>query len=103
MAATGTRTRVGIRFSLGFSPHRPPQAADASGVFSMRNLQRCVRGGLLVLATVVLAALAIPAADAATKRVILSPNADYPGFDLRTVRDVSLPDCQNTCLADGTC
>ncbi len=35
--------------------------------------------------------------------MIVSPNADYSGFDLRTVKNVTLPQCQAACLADGAC
>ncbi len=37
------------------------------------------------------------------RSVILTEDADYFGFDLRTERDVSLESCQSICLADGQC
>ncbi|CAN5268697.1 hypothetical protein BH10PSE9_BH10PSE9_10710 [soil metagenome] len=72
----------------------------------MRGLARLVRTAntFTVAFFVALAAmLAAPAADAADKRVIVTQNADYTGFDLRTVKNVDLPGCQTACLADTTC
>ena len=40
---------------------------------------------------------------AAGKRVIVTPNADYPGFDLRTVKNVDQAACQAACLGDSAC
>ena len=40
---------------------------------------------------------------AAGKRVIVTPNADYSGFDMKTVKDVDQAGCQAACLADGAC
>ena len=41
--------------------------------------------------------------SAAERRVIVTPDADYPGFDYKTVKDVDLDACQAACLADNTC
>ena len=39
-----------------------------------------------------------------TKREIhVTENADYFGFDLRSVEDVSLDQCKQICVADGDC
>ena len=43
------------------------------------------------------------AALAAGKRVIVTPNADYAGFDMQTVKNVDQAQCQAACLANGTC
>ncbi len=40
---------------------------------------------------------------AAPKRVIVTPNADYSGFDMETVKDVDQSACQAACLANGAC
>ena len=58
--------------------------------------------GLTVL---LLAASLLPAtnATAADRRVIVTPNADYPGSDMSTVKNVDLPACQAACLKDATC
>jgi alpha-2-macroglobulin len=57
-----------------------------------------------VLAVLALAILGTPGLAAeGLRRVILTPNADYPGFDLRTLKEVSLEDCQTACLADRSC
>ena len=72
----------------------------------MRGLARFVRtaNSLTIAFFLALAAMpAAPAADAADKRVIVTQNADYTGFDLRTVKNVDLPACQATCLADTAC
>ncbi len=42
-------------------------------------------------------------AMAAGKRVIVTPNADYSGFDMQTVKDVDQAGCQTACLADNAC
>ncbi len=47
--------------------------------------------------------LTSPAALAAGKRVIVTPNADYAGFDMQTVKNVDQAQCQAACLANGTC
>ena len=40
---------------------------------------------------------------AAGKRVIVTPNADYAGFDMSTVKNVDLDACQAACLGDNAC
>ncbi len=40
---------------------------------------------------------------AAGKRVIVTPNADYSGFDMETVKNVDQAGCQTACLANDTC
>jgi uncharacterized protein YfaS (alpha-2-macroglobulin family) len=56
-------------------------------------------------AALVLSASFLPAttAAAADRRVIVTPNADYPGADSGTVKNVDLPACQAACLKDSTC
>ena len=72
----------------------------------MRMLVRGVSRYLLVsLTALTLAAIFLPAttAQAADRRVIVTPNADYPGADSTTVKNVDLPACQAACLKDATC
>ena len=45
----------------------------------------------------------VPAAEPGARRLITTPNSDYPGFDYKTVKDVSFEDCSAQCLADGNC
>jgi uncharacterized protein YfaS (alpha-2-macroglobulin family) len=54
-------------------------------------------------AILAVALVAAGAATAAERRVIVSPDADYPGFDYSTVKDVDLAKCQAACLADSAC
>ncbi len=51
-----------------------------------------------------LVSLGTPAAAAETdRRIELTRDADYFGFDLRTEQNVSLDQCQNACIADRSC
>lgn len=51
--------------------------------------------------------LAASGADAqesrAGARIVVTEDADYYGFDLRTVKDAGLDDCKQACLADSAC
>ncbi len=40
---------------------------------------------------------------AADRRVIVTPNADYSGFDMMTVKNVDQAGCQTACLDDTAC
>ena len=53
---------------------------------------------LLIATTVVLSA-----AQAAERRSITTPDADYSGYDFNTVRGIDLPACESACLADQAC
>ena len=68
----------------------------------MRSVVHAFRLSVLSLA---LAAgyLASSGASAAEKRLIVTPEADYSGFDLRTVKGVDLNACQAACLGDNAC
>ncbi|MCB1548508.1 MAG: alpha-2-macroglobulin, partial [Hyphomicrobiaceae bacterium] len=65
--------------------------------------RRLVAAVFAVFLVPVAAHLAVVPAHAADKRVIITDNADYSGFDLRTEKNVTLGACQNACLADGMC
>ena len=56
-------------------------------------------------AAAVLMALAFPPAVSAEpeRRIVTIEDADYFGFDLETVRDVTLADCSQICLAQADC
>ncbi|AFL49583.1 uncharacterized protein YfaS (alpha-2-macroglobulin family) [Sinorhizobium fredii] len=48
--------------------------------------------------------LGTPAAAAeADRKIEITSDADYFGFDLRTEQDVSLDECQSTCISDRAC
>ncbi len=69
----------------------------------MRKLSVWARvAGLTLAFTAGIAAASAPG-HAAERRVIVSPGADYAGFDLKTVKDVDLPGCEQACLADNSC
>ncbi len=57
---------------------------------------------LSLLLPITLYAAATPAL-AAGKRIIVTPNADYAGFDMKTVKNVDQAGCQAACLADKSC
>ncbi len=60
----------------------------------------------LGLSTLLLALISLgaPAAAAESERKIeITSDADYFGFDLRTEQDVSLDECQASCIADRSC
>jgi len=42
-------------------------------------------------------------ADQGARRIILTPNADYPGGDMSTLKNIDLPACQAACLKDTSC
>ncbi|MBB5752351.1 alpha-2-macroglobulin family protein [Prosthecomicrobium pneumaticum] len=70
----------------------------------MRGLRRFARHALMVLGLAALAAGPAAARDeAAGQRVVTTRNADYPGFDLETLKDVDLDACTAACTADQSC
>ena len=68
----------------------------------MRDASRRLLAALFAVLLVPLCFTGTPAL-AAGKRVIVTPNADYSGFDMKTVKDVDQAGCQAACLADGAC
>ena len=60
------------------------------------------RAANLTTLLILLAALAAPAA-AQQRQVVTTPDSDYFGFDLRTVRDVTLEQCGAACSGDSRC
>ncbi|MEJ0012039.1 MAG: alpha-2-macroglobulin family protein [Bauldia sp.] len=58
---------------------------------------------LLTVVLLAVAAVAAGNATAAERRVIVTNDADYSGFDTKTVKNVDLPACQAACLSDNTC
>jgi Large extracellular alpha-helical protein len=48
------------------------------------------------------APLVTPAA-AAERRIETAVDRDYPGFDLRTVKNISQPQCEAACIGDNSC
>ncbi|MCA1970388.1 MAG: hypothetical protein LDL42_14725, partial [Rhizobium sp.] len=50
-----------------------------------------------------LLALAPPALSAGGRSVVTTRDGDYFGFDLRTEQNVSLAQCQSSCIADQEC
>ena len=58
----------------------------------MRNVVRATADFFLVIGIILSAALVSGAAQAAEPRVIITPDADYPGFDYNTSRtSTSMP------------
>ncbi len=47
--------------------------------------------------------LAMPAMAADTRSILTTPDGDYFGFDLRTEKNLSLDECEASCIADGSC
>jgi len=67
----------------------------------MRNVVHAAR--FLVLALLLATGLPTGIAAAAETRVILTPDADYPGFDYDTVKNVTLEACQAACVDGDQC
>ena len=67
----------------------------------MRNVVHAAR--FLLLALLLAAGIPMGAATAAETRVILTPDADYPGFDFKTVKNVTLDACQAACIEGDQC
>ncbi len=81
-------------------------------VLAMRSLAKSARFSanrllaslaLLTLALIAAAVFATGSAGAADRRMIISQEADYPGFDHVTIKDVDLATCEAACLGDNQC
>lgn len=57
----------------------------------------------LALATGLVLAPATASAQDAERRIVTAPGSDYFGGDYDIVRDVTLPECENACVADSRC
>ena len=66
------------------------------------RIRSCLLGVAGTLAALFLIPPTMPHAQQG-HRVIMTNDADYYGFDLRTERDVSLAQCEAACLADENC
>ncbi|EUC01233.1 Alpha-2-macroglobulin MG1 domain-containing protein, partial [Rhizobium sp. CF080] len=55
------------------------------------------------LALIVSAFASVSPLTAADRRIESTPNSDYLGFDLRTVKNVSQPQCEAACIGDNAC
>ncbi len=64
---------------------------------------RWLGGVCFIPAVLVTIALTGTAASAADRDAIVTPNADYPGFDYRDIADIDLKSCRSTCISDGAC
>ncbi len=58
---------------------------------------------VLILGLAFVSFAAAPGAMADERRIIQSPDADYFGFDYKTVQDLSLDECSAACLKDSGC
>ncbi len=67
----------------------------------MRNVVHAAR--FLALAILLAAGLPIGMATAQETRVIVTPEADYPGFDYETLKNVELQACQDACIDGAQC
>jgi hypothetical protein len=61
--------------------------------------------GLVLGAALSLGGMTAPAAaqDSGARRVIISRDADYPGFDLQTLKDIDQKACATACVDDQSC
>ncbi|MGU3398813.1 alpha-2-macroglobulin family protein [Brucellaceae bacterium D45D] len=72
--------------------------------FNLLQGRRLWRPIFSTLATLgILATVTVPSPGAETRRIEISQDADYFGFDLRTEKNVTLDQCKNTCLGDNSC
>jgi uncharacterized protein YfaS (alpha-2-macroglobulin family) len=69
----------------------------------MTGFARTARPVLVVLLALFGLATAMMGADAGERRILLTPDSDYTGFDLRTVKGVDLKACEAACLGDTAC
>lgn len=69
----------------------------------MRNVARTARNLFFGVSIALAGALIGGAAQAADQRIIVTPDADYTGFDYETVKDVTLDACKSSCLDAGQC
>ena len=58
---------------------------------------------VLVLSLAFVSFAAGPGAMAGERRIIQSPDADYFGFDYKTIQNLSLDECSAACLKDSGC
>jgi len=58
---------------------------------------------LCAIATGFVLAPATASAQDAERRIVTAPGSDYFGGDYDIVRDVTLPECEEACIADGRC
>ncbi len=58
---------------------------------------------LILIAALIWTGGMASAAEPGARRLITTPSSDYPGFDYKTVKDVSLEDCSAQCIADAKC
>ncbi|MCP3880911.1 MAG: hypothetical protein GY701_21320, partial [Sulfitobacter sp.] len=84
-------------FLLSFR-HRIPVIRSLSPMFASKHLV-----SIAVIALVYL--IAAPAGQAAEseRRLLIFEQADYGGFDYRTLKEVSLEECKDSCLEDRQC
>ena len=57
----------------------------------------------LGLALVALSIMAPANAQDVVRDVVITENTDYPGFDLRAEKEVSIDECQQACIDDAQC
>ena len=69
----------------------------------MRTVVVAARLVLSVFLPLVLPIAGSHLAQAADARIILSPEADYPDFDLKTLKGVTIDACSAACLGDDQC
>jgi alpha-2-macroglobulin len=69
----------------------------------MQRVVQAFQGLILPLALLAAGLVAAGSVSAAERRVILTPDADYAGSDMKTVKNVDLDACQAACLGDNTC
>ena len=62
-----------------------------------------MRAFLYVCVSLFVALLTIVPASSQDKKILLSPDSDYYGFDILTEKDVSLDQCKSSCLGNLAC
>ena len=68
----------------------------------MRSVIHAFQRHIFTLVFLAAGALVAVGASAADKRIIVTPDADYPGFDMSTIKDVTQSACEQACLDDNT-
>ena len=70
----------------------------------MLGVVRMTRG-LFIAFSVALVGMGLAATpgEAAGRRIIVTPDADYSGFDTKTLKGVDIEACKTACLGDNTC
>jgi len=69
----------------------------------MRNVVGATRRTLFLTLALLGGLVAGPLAARAEPRIITTPNSDYAGFDLKTLKGVKLDACKAACLSDTAC